>query len=626
VAKFRPVETHPGGSTRQRLRTLGGRLSAHSWTESETRHLVLGAAALMILAATAFNSWALFNSWFYGDDYVLLVRADQGRLGLDYLLEPHDARLLPGTRLIAWAVRAAEMSWPLAAAITLVLKAAAAAAAAWMLFRLFGSRWAALAPLALYLTTATTVAAMMWWTASLNQTPVQISFFVAVGAWVEYLRTRRFRWLSVTVVALVFGLLFFTKVLLVVGVMGYLAVAYFATGSLWARLRSVAANYWPTVVAGLLVVGGYLLSASTVEAERPFRAFSAAAAGKVADSMLGKAFPTGILVGPWTWDRFAPPGSVADPPAWAATLAWVVLALVVAYGFLRRERTLRAWGLLGCYLAALLALMVLSRGQQFGGIVGLEYRYFTDAACAVALCLGLAFLPLRGAVEPSRIRSDPYLRFALSPQASVVLVCAVALSGMLSSASYVRNWHNGNLSEVWVKTLRGELRRQGAVDLVDRPVPNGVIGAYFAPDNRLARLTPLLSDGPRFPEWSSDLKVVADDGTVRQALIESDFGRERLDRDCGWKVEEDGRTIRMPRQLFPWTWWIRIGYLASDASPVTVSTSGQDVEASVEAGLGSLYVQVDGAVGDVRIDGLDDDVTLCVGVVEVGEPFPGAVR
>jgi hypothetical protein len=626
VAEFRLVETHLGSSARQRLHDLGPRFRGHTWAETETRNLVLGAAALMVLGMTAFNGWALYNGWFYGDDYVLFIRADRGRMGFDYLLEPHDARLLPGTRLLVWAVASAGSSWAWAATVTLLLKTTAAAAAACMLIRLFGARWAVLAPLALYLTTAITVPAMMWWTASLNQTPVQLSFFLAVGAWVGYLRTRRLRSLAVVVAALVLGLLFFTKVLLVVGVLGYLALAYFATGSLGARFRSIAVTYWPAVVAGLLVVGGYLGYASTVDTERPFRAFSAAAAGDVADSMLGKSFPTGILGGPWTWDRFAPPGSVADPPAWLASLSWVVLALVVAYGYLRRERTLRAWGLLGCYLAALLALMVLSRGQQFGGIVGLEYRYFTDVACVAALCVGLAFLPLRGAVEASRPRPDPYLRFAPSPRAWVVLVCVVSASGLLSSDSYVRNWHNGNLSEVWVKTLRGELRREGAIDLVDRPVPHGVIGSYFAPDNRLSRLAPLLSDEPRFPDWSTDLKVVADDGTVRQALIESDFERERLDRNCGWKVKEDGRTIRMPRQLFPWTWWIRIGYLSSGGSAVTVSTSGHEVEAAVEEGLGSLYVQVDGAVGDIRIDGLDEGVTLCVGAVEVGEPAAGGAR
>jgi hypothetical protein len=577
----------------------------------------------MILAVTAFNGWALFNGWFYGDDYALLVRADREELGAAYLLEPHSARLLPATRLIVWMVASAGISWPLAATITLVLKVAAATAAVWMLVRLFGARWAILAPLAVYLTTATTVPAMMWWTASLNQTPVQIAFFVAVGAWVEYLRSRRLRWLGVTIAALVFGLLFFSKTLLVVAVMGYLAVAYFATGSLWARFRHVATRYWPAAVAGLVVVGGYLGYSSTVETEQPFRAFSVKVAGDVADSMLGTAFPTGTLGGPWTWYRFAPPGSVADPPAWAAALAWVVLALVVLYAFLRRERTLRAWGLLLGYLAALLALMMLSRGQQFGGIVGLEYRYFTDVACAVALCTGLAFLPLRGALEPSRPRPDPSLRLEVSARTWTALVCVVSVSGLVSSASYVSNWNSGNLSELWVKTLRGELRRLGTIDLVDRAMPNGVVAGFFAPDNRLSRFTPLLSDKPRFPSWSTQPAVVANDGTLRSVLIEPSFEKNRRDQPCGWKVDESGHTFRMPGQLFPWAWWIRVGYLSSAASPVTVSTSGHEVEASVEPGLGTLYVQVDGAVGDVRIDGLDEGVTLCVDTVEVGEPVPG---
>ncbi len=595
---------------------------SHLPAEADSRRLVIGAAALLIAAATAFDIWALAGGWFYRDDYALLTAAHDQPFGLDYLLQPHDTRLLPGTRLLAWVVAAPGLSWPVAATLTIALQVAADAAAAWMLIRLFGARWAVLAPLGVYLTTAVTVPATTWWIASINQTPVQISFFVAVGAWVEYLRSRGDRWLALTVAAVAFGLLFFIKTLLVVGVLGYLALAYFATGSPIARFRWVAARYWPAAAAGAVLVGGYLVLAAS-RVSRGFGEASWAMAGDLAENMLGTAFPTGILGGPWGWSPFALPGSVADPPSWLVHLSWVLLTLLVLYGFLRRERTLRAWGLLALYLAGLLLLLMFSRGPQFGPIIGLEYRYLTDAACAFALTASLAFLPLRGSVEASGARVEPLLALRLSPALWIALVAAVCVSGVLSSAAYVRTWHQGNRSDLYVTTLRRELQAQGAVDLANRALPTGVIPALFAPDNTLRALVPLLSGEARFPDWTSRLTTVADDGTLRRAVIKPARVAERRGRPCGWLVEEGGRTIRLGSDLYPWSWWIRIAYLAAEESPVTVVAGGDAVDADILPGLNELFVRIRGSVDSVRLEGLRPGATMCVEAVEVGSAVPG---
>jgi hypothetical protein len=578
----------------------------------------------MVAGAAAFNAWALYGGWFYRDDYALLVRGHAEGLSLEYLLRPQDARLMPGTRFVAWVVATNGMSWTLAATITLALKLLAAASAVWMLLTLFGARWPVLGLLALYLTTAITVPAMTWWTASINQTPVQIAFFVAVGAWVGYLRTGSWRWLFVTVAAVAFGLLFFAKTIMVVAVLGYLALAYFASGNLLSRLAAVARRCWPAALMAGVVIGGYLAYASQRVVAQTFRGTSWELAWDVAEAMLGRAFPAGILGGPWGWVTFEPPGSAAAPPGWMVPLAWAVLVLVAGYAHLTRVRSLRAWALLAGYLAGLLLLVVFSRSGQFGAVVGLEYRYLTDAACAVVLCVGLAFLPLRGAVECSAPRERPLLTIELSPRLWVWLTVAVSVSGVVNSATFVRHWNSGNLGAFWMQTFRGDLNRRDEVDLVDGPAPDGVIPVFFAPDHRLSAIAPLLSDGVRFPQWSADLAMVANDGSLRTARIQPALVRERQDAWCGWRVTSDGTTIRFRKSTFDWTWWLRIGYVSSADAAVRVSAAGDQVDAEVEQGPHSLYVQVTGEVDSVRLDGLPGGITLCVDTVQVGDVEPGA--
>jgi len=591
---------------------------------SDSAQLVVGAGLLMVVAQLVFRAWALYPSWFYLDDYNLLIDAQGQRLDLGYLLSPYNSHLMPGGRLVAWLVAdSGQLNWTLAATLMLVLQAFASAAALWMLVTLFGARWATLAPLALYLSSAITIPAMMWWTAGLNQVFLQCAFFLAVGAWAHYLRSRNAWWLLGTTLAVWLGLFFYVKALLIFPVLVYLALAYFASGSLRNRLTTVVRLYWPAALLGAVSVAAYLgYYLHTVQ--QPFTEASAKLVAQIANTMVGTAFVTAAVGGPWSWQATAPPNAFAAPPAFAVHLSWVALVLVVLYGALRRHGTLRAWGLLGVYLAGLLALLVNSRAPVYGSIIGLEYRYLTDAACALALCIGLAFLPLRGAVEPSRPRSDPLLRPRVPGAAVVVMVLATCLSGVISTTRYVDYWHNENASDLYMHNLAADLRAEGSVDLADQSVPDAVIPGIFAPDNSVRRVVSLLSDRASFPVASPRLATVADNGSIRQALIQPGVVSKRGPKtDCGWFVTDAGRTIPLTGKAFYWEWWIRIAYLSSANSPVVVTAGSSRVETRVDAGLNNLYVKVRGIFDSVRVDGLRPGVTMCVDTIEVGQPVPG---
>lgn len=605
----------------RKLFTRAGQWLAEADRSGHTRDLVLGASVLLILGQLGLRAWALYRSWFYLDDYNLLLDAQGVPVDADYLLSPYNSHLMPAGRLIAWLVESSgSLDWSAAATSVLLLQATASVAALWMLTTLFGVRWSILAPLALYLFSPMTVPAMMWWTAALNQVFLQTTFFLAVGAAVHYLRGRRLLWLLATMAVVAVGLLFYVKALLLGPVLAFLALAYFTHGGPVARLRQAIRHYWPAVLSGGVVVGAYLVY-YTRHVSEPFTGTTAGLVGRLADSMIGTAFASALVGGPWRWEATAPPNAFADPPAWAVHLAWVVVAAVVAYGALTRVRTLRAWVLAAGYLLALLALLVNSRAPVYGSIIGLEYRYLTDAACVLALATGLAFLPLRGAVGSSAPRPEPLLRLRVHPWITGCLVGAVCVSSLVSTVPYIHGWHTDNASRGYLDTLERELHDHGTVDLADQEVPDDVIAGVFAPANQLRRLMPLLDATAAFPSSTDQLVAVDDDGTLREALVDPDVTAEPGPRPgCGWFVGEDGREVPLEGRAFDWTWWIRIGYLSSADSTVTITAGDTVEETEVQKGAHSLYVRVEGGFDDVEISGLDDGVSVCVDSVDVGQP------
>lgn len=610
---------------RQLVARLGRRLDVLG-TSPSTPGLVLGAATLLVLAQLALRAWALYPSWFYLDDYLLLLRAQQGA-GLHVLLEPHNGHLMPAGRLLAWLVLSSgTLNWSLVATTTLLLQAVADVAAVWMLVTLFGRRWGILAPLGLYLFGTLTLPALMWWAASLNQLPMQTAFFVAVGSWTLHLRDGRRRWLAVTVLAVGFGLLFDVKALLVLPVLVFLLLGYFATGGLRSRVTQAVRRCW---LAALVLGGaaaayvGYYVSA----VDAPFTPVSTSAVLGTASTMLGTGFVTAAVGGPWRWAPPIAPNVGAAPPDVAVHLSWVVASLVVLHAVLRRRRTLRAWVLLLGYLLALLALLVTSRVSAYGAALGLQFRFLTDAACVLTLVLGLVFLPLLGARESSEERSEPWLRGPLPRPAVVALVLALVVSGVVSSVRYVTWWHRDNTSAPYARNLESDLRADGPVDLADLAVPGGVVEPLAAPANQLERFVTLLPNQARFPRATAGLHVVDDAGRVRPAVVAAKLtSAPGPQPGCGWRVSGTGLTIPLDGRAVPYPWWVRVGYLSSSSSPVVVRAGGTVVQTEVRAGLHSLFVRLDDSFSSVRLEGLTSGTTLCVDTVQVGDAVPSDPR
>lgn len=589
------------------------------------RSLVLAVAAVMVAAQLAFRGWALYPSWFYTDDYRFLHDARADGFDLSYLRAPFDNQFMPVGRALAYLVaHSGNVDWGLTASLVLLLQLLATLACVWMLLTLFGARWGVLAPLGLYLSSAITMPALMWWSASLNQLPLQLVFFVSVATWVRYARSRRTTWLVLTFVALAFGLLCYVKTVLVFAVLAALLLGWFTTGGPRQRVAQALRSYRPALVVAVVLGAAFGLY-YIAEVPSIFQSTSWTLTGRLADTMLGDALPSGLVGGPWRWDTSNPPTGYAAAPDWTIHLAWLLLAALALYAWVTRRRTGRVWLLLGGYAVAAFALVLTSRAPVVGERLGLEYRYLTDVVPVAVLCLGLLLLELRGAPGASARRADPLAVALPGPRVLVAVTVVVCVSGIVSSARYARIWHDDNPGATWTHRVIDGLRGRGPVDLAAQPVPEDVVPAFSAPYNTTRLLVPLLVDNARFPDTTDQLVVLADDGRPTKALIATaTTSLPGPTPDCGWAVR-GGDSVRVPMQgaTYDYSWWLRVGYLGSADTDVSVEVAGTRRTVPVQRGPHSLFLQVDGVVDSVTFSGLPEGATVCVDTVEVGQAQPG---
>jgi hypothetical protein len=591
------------------------------------RHPVPAVALGMIALQLVYRSWALYSGYFYTDDYLLLRDAQRDGLTSHYLLAAYNSHLMPGSRALVWLVESSgPLNWGLAATVTLVVQAVASLAALWMLVGLFGRRWAVLAPLALYLTSAMTAQATLWWISSLNQISIQAAFFLAVGAWVGYLRTRRLGWLLAAGGSVALGLLFFQKILLVLPVLVFVAFVYFAPGGPRERLGRLVRNYWLALLVMGGVAGTYAVY-SLLEVRQPFTGSRPTDVPQLMWNMVGTAV-VGALGGPWRWE-WHPGGSWAATPTWLVISAVVAAALLAAYSVLQRVRAYWAWVLLIGYLAMEVLLVATSRAPVLGAEIGLAYRLQTDVICAVVLCTGLAFLPLVGAAQSSQrrdgVRGPAFVAGPVPVPVVAGAVVLVSVSGLVCWSTYAATWHEHNTSEAYLRTLDRELLNQGTTDLVDSEVPEDVLpAAFFAPDNKVSTLVGLLDRDVAFPRSGSRLAVVSSDGDLHEALVSpSRSAPPGPHPNCGWLVEPPRLKIPLPGRPSDFDSWVRLGYLSNSADSVLVTLGDQRVRSRVVKGLSNLYVRASGEFDSVVVSGMARDTKLCVDVVQGGPMMEG---
>lgn len=603
------------------MRRVPGRLR-RTWAALSTSERVVLAAWTMIAVQLLLRGWAVAGSWFYADDFIFLGKEATGEATTAWLFEPHNIHLMPlGLWLTKLVGAVGAFSWTAAAAEILVLQLLASLACWWMLRTFFGDRPGTLVPLGAFLFLPMSFPTVVWWAAVVNQLPHQAALYACLAAHVIYLRERR-RWaLVMATVFFALALGSYTKGLLVPVLLVLVAVLYFAEGGVLRRPWRALVDYWQAWTAYGVVALSYLaVYLTTVPGTgRPDLGVLA----ETVDLSLTTSLAPSMLGGPWVWSSLNQVGGVGprlfvDTPTSLVALSWLVLGMLALVAVLRRRRAWFALLILAVYALASAVLVGAGRAGDFGvASASLELRYFADLSGVFALCLGLATLPVRGAVGSSEPRTPVVLDLHVGRR-WVAAGLAVVLAGSLwSSWSYARPWHDPVQmpQEQWVANATEALTAE-PVEIPDTTVPDTVLWGAGFPANLVSRLLSPLGDRVQVVDHGTDLRMLDGEGNLRPATV-ADLPRTEPgpDGQCGYSVTEETEIEIVP--VLDFDFWLTISYLAGQDGSMTVSAGRTKVEVPVERGLHTAYVRTQGAYGSVTLTPAEG-TTLCVDNLNVG--------
>ncbi|MFG1891867.1 hypothetical protein ACGFIR_28860 [Micromonospora sp. NPDC049051] len=570
------------------------------------------------------------------DDWVLVSRAAEADLTPGFLLTLYNNHFMPAALLLTWVVtRVVGLAyWPY-----VLLMTAGQAVLAVAFFRLLRTLvrpgLALLVPLAIFLFSPLTLEAGTWWAVGVNMVPMQLAMVLAVGAQLRYVRTGRRRHLVSLALAVVLGLLFFEKALLVVPLVFLFTACLLVDGPPVRAVWDTVRRYWPSwavLTAVSLGFAGLYLTRSESSLRQPD---SLNEVLSFLWQLLGSTVVPGLLGGPWQWMAAGDGAPVTAPPELGRWLSWAVFLTLVVLTVRLRRTAGRAWVLLGAYLVLVVTLLGATRlGSVYSAVAGSVPRYVSDVVVVAALCIGVALLGLASPVsQPAAgTQTDPadgerpewLTRYRETASTLLVVVLlAAGLGTAWSTARYGDEWAVKR-GLAYLETARTELAAAppGTVFL-DRPVPEGVVPNLSAPYNRQSKFFQALEDGPVFVTGAEEPAIFDDQGRIAPVRVDGPAVPPGPDEGCGYKIL-GGQTVRIPLSAprDDWFWVVRIGYLSSADATAVFRLGGSAREFPVKKGLHQYHFEFTGGGDSVELHVPRHGVTICTNEVVVGTPVP----
>jgi hypothetical protein len=599
-------------------------------------HHVLLLGLLMIVVQVAWKAQFINHLYFRQDDFHDLDLAVERPFSWSYLTYIGSGHLIIGLRAIAWQLvrTAGTYNWALASAVSMVFVVAADLAGLRLLRDLFGERPAILIPFGIYLLTPLTMPDLGIWSSAMESVPLQLAIFMAISAHLRYVHSGGWPHLAAAGFWVAFGLAFFEKGLVLPAVLFTLTAWYFCGGSLLQGSREALLRYWRAWVVYVGLAAGYLvvlIDALRTSASQPNVPISAEATFRFAWELIRDTFVPGSFGGPWHWLTVAGESfAFANPPHVLVAVAMVVAVLTVAGTTLWRRVAARAWAiLLGWVLLADILPVAIGRLNTVDvGILGLETRYVADAMPLLAVCIGLAFLPM---LEP---RGFPVAHVRHAAQSGqrfhpvFAIMAGLYVFGSIWSVQAYLSVTTGApvVSYVGNASRAVKLAPRGAT-VMNLAVPGtmveGLFGEYALQSKVIGDIDPGKLRWTQHPHGTIDgLRIFGTDGRLYQAYVRGAASVPLAAGQKCWPATQGAIRIAFDRSSPVSTGIMRIGYLSFAPSPETVTVlAGTNVRTMiVTRGLHSGYLPVTGRIRQITI--IDPTPGLCVGDVEAGNLRP----
>lgn len=589
---------------------------------------VLGVAGLLVVIQLVLRTWVAARGNFYWDDLILTGRsASMPMWSTDFLLFDHDGHFMPAAFLAAGLItKAAPLQW-IGPVVSLVVLQALASLAVLRLLRLvMGERVALLGPLLFYLFSPLTLPSFAWWSAALNDLPLQIGLAWVAGDAIQLVRTGNRRYAISGVLVFAGALAFFEKAVLVPWFAFAVAALMLHIQGHGAALRTVARRGAPLWRWSLFVTGGWILLYTSVVSSRAAQ-YSAGQAVILTWRGFVLGFVPPLLGGPWKWDQILSSIPWADPPALLVVLSLLALLGAVVITLRRKRRVGGVWLLVAGYIGVCLAAMVVGRsGPNTAPVLGQSLRYVADSAVAVAVAAALIWC------APDRTNSEvsdhPALRWVSARSATALGVSvAFLVSSVVSTVAFSRSWAYSPTA-TYLSTVRASLAAHPDAPLLDQPISERILWKLATPYDLASVVFAPLGDKTGFATSTPVLRRLDDSGhvvpaqmsTVRTAAI-GPFPR------CGYQVSDLGFTsIPLDGPLIEWGWTVHFGYLTGGPGSLAVQLEpGKSVLVPVSQGLNQVFVRVTGKGTALQVRSHTPGMVACVAGATVGLVLdPGA--